>query len=108
MAVIARPLLTTPLLGGRRMPRVLSGVGEPGQPDESQSEIAVHLIVPEEFAGMSMGELHTRRGRVSGMDVKSGSVLIRAFLPASEYDGLEKAIDEGTQHRGRVEHASHQ
>jgi hypothetical protein len=46
------------------MPRVLSGVGEPGQPDESQSEIDVHLIVPEEFAGMSMGELHTRRGRV--------------------------------------------
>jgi translation elongation factor EF-G len=90
------------------MPRVLSGVGEPGQPDESQPEIAVHLIVPEEFAGMSMGELHTRRGRVSGMDVKSGSVLIRAFLPASEYDGLEKAIDEGTQHRGRVEHAPHQ
>ena len=45
----------------RRMPRVLSGVGERGQPDESQSEIAVHLIVPEEFAGMSMGELHSRR-----------------------------------------------
>jgi hypothetical protein len=43
------------------MPGVLSGVGERCQPDESQSEIAVHLIVPEEFAGMSMGELHSRR-----------------------------------------------
>jgi elongation factor G len=90
------------------MPRVLSGVSEPSQPDESQSEIAVQLIVPGEFAGMSMGELHSRRGRVTGMDVKSGSVLIRAFLPASEYDRLEKAIDEGTQHRGRVEHAPRQ
>ena len=90
------------------MPRVLSGVSEPGEPDEPQSEIAVHVIVPEEFAGISMTELQSRRGRVNGMDVKSASVLIRATLPASEYDGLEKAIDEGTQHRGRVEHVPRQ
>jgi translation elongation factor EF-G len=87
------------------MPRVLSGVSEPGQPDEPQAEFAVHVIVPEEFAGMSMSELHSRRGRVTGMDVKSGSVLIRASVPSSEYGELEKAIDEGTQHRGRVEPA---
>lgn len=90
------------------MPRVLSGMSEPGQPDEPQSEIAVHLIVPEEFAGMSMSELQSRRGRVSAMDVNSGRVLIRASLPISEYDGLEKAIDQGTHHRGRVEHAPRQ
>jgi translation elongation factor EF-G len=68
------------------MPHVLSGVSDPGQPDGPQAEIAVYIIVPEEFLGVSMGELELRRGRVNGMDVESRSVLIRASLPASEYD----------------------
>jgi len=84
------------------MPRVLSGLGEP---DEQHSELSIHIIVPEEFAGMSMAELNSRRGFITGMDVQTGSVLIRATLPASEYGGLEKAIGAGTQHRGRIEHA---
>ncbi|HYL15644.1 MAG TPA: hypothetical protein VEV41_21600 [Terriglobales bacterium] len=87
------------------MSRVLSGTSEPGQPDEPESEFLIYIIVPEEFAGVSMGEVHSRRGSVTGMDVQTGSVLIRASVPKSEYSGLEHAIDEATQHRGRVEHA---
>jgi Elongation factor G C-terminus len=91
--------------GGRRMSRVLNGVSDPGQPDGPQSEIAIHIIVPEEFAGASMGELELRRGHVNGMDVESRGVVIHASLPASEYDALQKAIGQGTQHRGKIEHA---
>jgi translation elongation factor EF-G len=87
------------------MARVLTGSDDFAEPDELGSEFAIQIIVPEEFAGVSMSELQSRRGCITGMDIKSGSVLIRASLPASEYEGLEKAIDEGTQHRGRVEHA---
>ena len=41
------------------------------------------INVPQEFAGMSMGELHTRGGQVKGMDVLSNDVLIRASVPES-------------------------
>ena len=87
------------------MARVLSGVSEPIEPDP---ELGICITVPEEFAGLSMGELNSRRGGVTGMDVQSGMVLIRGFLLASEYVGLEIAIAAGTQHRGRVEHAPRQ
>ena len=87
------------------VPRVLSGIGEP---DEPHSELSIHIVVPEEFAGMSMAELNSRRGVITGMDVQTGGILISASLPASEYGGLEKAIHEGTHHRGRVESAPHQ
>jgi translation elongation factor EF-G len=55
-----------------------------------------------------MTELSSRRGFIKGIDVQTRNALIRASLPAEEYDGLEKAMDEGTQHRGRIERASRQ
>jgi len=86
------------------MARVLSGVGEPSQP-EPDPEVAIRMTIPEEFGGISMGELNSRRGCVLGMDSQPGRViLIRASLPASEYMGLEDTIAEWTQNRGRVEH----
>lgn len=90
------------------MARILDGVSEPRPPNEPDPEVAICITVPEEFAGLSMGELQFRRGGVTGMDAQSGVVLIRASLPASEYEGLENAIAAGTQHRGRVEHAHRQ
>lgn len=87
------------------MPRVLDGVSEPGQPEPDEPEVVVQIIVPQELAGMSMGELHARRGQVTGIDVLSDGVLIRASVPPSEFEALEKAIDAGTQHRGKVKRA---
>jgi translation elongation factor EF-G len=87
------------------MPRVLGGTSEPSPPEPNEAEVAVQINVPQEFAGMSMGELHTRGGQVKGMDVLSNDVLIRASVPESEFDALKKGIDAGTQHRGRVERA---
>jgi translation elongation factor EF-G len=88
------------------MPHVLGGTSEPSPPEPNEGEVVVQINVPQEFAGMSMGELHIRRGQVKGMDVLSDDVLIRASVPESEFDALEKAIDAGTQHRGRVERAA--
>lgn len=84
-------------------PGFRSGLSEPGQPDEPKPELALHIVVPEEFAGMSMGELRSRRGSVTSMDVRSGTVVIRASLSVSEYEGLAEAIRVGSQGRGRVE-----
>jgi len=85
------------------MPPVLSGLSEPGHPDEPKPELAVHIIVPEEFAGMSMGEVGSCGGSLTSMDVHSGTVVIRALLPVSEYERLAEVIKVGTQRRGRVE-----
>jgi hypothetical protein len=60
------------------MPPVLSGLSEPGHPDEPKPELAIDIVVPEEFAGMSMGEVRSRGGSVTSMDVQSGTVVIRA------------------------------
>jgi hypothetical protein len=45
------------------MSRVLGGTSEPGRPDEPDSKFAIYIIVPEEFAGMSMHYERTPRFR---------------------------------------------
>ncbi len=57
---------------------------------------------------MSMAELNSRGGSVIGIEVQTGNALIRALLPASEYGGLKRVIEEATQHRGTLEQAKRQ
>ena len=80
----------------------LMGTADFGQPDEPE-EITVQLVVPEEFAGVSMTELQFRGGIVGEMEVHGGTVSIRASLPQSEYGKLREALRVATQGRGRVE-----
>jgi translation elongation factor EF-G len=88
--------------------RLAGGIDEPPRPDEPSSYLTVHMIVPEEFAGMSMAELNSRGGSVTGIEVQTGNALIRALLPASEYGGMKQVIEEATQHRGTLEQAKGQ
>jgi translation elongation factor EF-G len=81
--------------------RMLGEVNEPSQPDP---EVPIRVIVPEEFAGLCMSELQSRRGSISALEVQSGVAFIRGSLPSSEYDALDTAIAVSTQHRGKVEH----
>ena len=90
------------------MRRIAGGLDDPPRPDEPRSYLTVHIIVPEEFAGVSMAELNSRGGSVTEIDVRTGNALIRALLPASEYGGLKKVIEEATQHRGTLEQAQGQ
>jgi hypothetical protein len=87
-------------LGDEFMARVLSGLSEPDQPD---ANFAIRFTVPEEFAGMSMGEVQSRRGCITGMDVQSGIAIIRGSLPASEFQAFQDTIAVATHQRGRVE-----
>ena len=88
--------------------RLAGGLDEPQRPDEPSSHLTVNIVVPEEFAGMSMAELNSRGGSVIGIEVQIGNALIRALLPASEYGGLKRVIEEATQHRGTLEQAKGQ
>jgi hypothetical protein len=65
-------------------------------------EIAVMIIVPEEFVGFACAELAARQGMITGMDAPGGTITIRASLPASEFDSLHKVIISDVPY-GRLE-----
>jgi elongation factor G len=84
------------------MTRIGIGLGEPS--DEAPSpEVTVRITVPEEFAGFAMGEVNSRGGRISGIDVREGTVIVQAVLPSSEYDRLNENLASATLGHGKTE-----
>jgi elongation factor G len=59
----------------------------------------MEIIVPEDCMGDVMGDLNSRRGRISGMDAKGGSQVIKAQVPMSEV--LKYASDLTSMTSGR-------
>lgn len=84
------------------MAEILSGLAEPDEPNPVPGDITVLVTVPEEFAGVSLGELNAREARINGMEVEGICVTISATLPASHYKTLVEVIKADTQDRGRV------
>lgn len=60
----------------------------------------VDVNVPEEYMGDVMGGLNSRRGRIEGMEARSGAQSIRAMVPLSEMFGYATALRSSTQGRG--------
>ncbi|HEX9060464.1 MAG TPA: elongation factor G [Clostridia bacterium] len=60
----------------------------------------VDVSVPEEYMGDVMGDLNSRRGRIEGMEARSGAQTIRAFVPLSEMFGYATTLRSRTQGRG--------
>jgi elongation factor G len=60
----------------------------------------VEVIAPVEFAGDLMGDMNGRRGRISGMDTKGGSQIIRALVPMAEMLTYQNDLTSMTQGRG--------
>jgi len=60
----------------------------------------VEVTVPEEYMGDVMGMLNSRRGRIEGMDERSGARVIRAKVPLAEMFGYSTVLRSGTQGRG--------
>ena len=46
--------------------------------------MAVEVTVPEEFMGVIIGDINSRRGRIEGMEHVSGSQVIKAMVPLAE------------------------
>ncbi len=59
----------------------------------------MEVIVPEDCMGDVMGDLNSRRGRISGMDAKGGSQVIKAMVPMAEV--LKYASDLTSMTSGR-------
>ena len=62
--------------------------------------MSVEISAPSEFAGDLMGDLNGRRGRISGMDTRGASTLVRAQVPMAEMLTYEQHLTSATGGRG--------
>ena len=61
--------------------------------------MAVEVVVPEDYMGTIIGDLNSRRGRIEGMEMRSGSQAIKANVPLSEMFGYATHMRSSTQGR---------
>ena len=61
--------------------------------------MAVEVTVPEEFMGVIIGDINSRRGRIEGMEHIGGSQVIKAIVPLKEMFGYVNDIRSSTQGR---------
>jgi len=60
----------------------------------------VEVYAPSEFAGDLMGDINGRRGRISGMDSRGATTVIRAQVPMAEMLTYEQQLTSATGGRG--------
>jgi elongation factor G len=60
----------------------------------------VEVYAPSDFAGDLMGDLNSRRGRISGMDTKGVATVIKATVPMAEMLTYEQILTSTTGGRG--------
>ena len=63
---------------------------EAAKPALLEPVMNVEVQAPVEFAGDLMGDMNGRRGRISGMDTKGGTQIIKAQVP----DGGDAQLSE--------------
>jgi elongation factor G len=73
---------------------------EVAKPTLLEPVMAVEITVPDEFAGSIMGDLNSRRGRIQGMDNKSGNTIVKAEVPMAEMLSYGADLTSMTQGRG--------
>ena len=58
------------------------------------------ITLPEEYLGDVMGNVSSRRGNVSGIEMRNGVQVINAFIPLAEMFGYATDLRSRTQGRG--------
>jgi elongation factor G len=61
--------------------------------------MSVEVVTPEEYMGDVMGDLSARRGKVTGMEQRGNSQVVRALVPLSEMFGYATDLRSRTQGR---------
>ena len=61
--------------------------------------MAVEVVTPEDYMGDVMGDLSSRRGRLSGNEQRGNATAIRAEVPLSEMFGYATDLRSRTQGR---------
>jgi len=60
----------------------------------------VDVVVPEIYMGDVMGDINSRRGRIEGMESRSGAQVITAYVPLANMFGYATELRSRTQGRG--------
>jgi len=61
--------------------------------------MSVEVVVPEEYMGVIIGDLNSRRGRIEGIEHRAGSQVIKAMVPLAEMFGYATTMRSNTQGR---------
>jgi len=61
----------------------------------------VEVASPEEYVGGVIGDLNSRRGQVSGQEVRGVSVVINAMVPLANMFGYVNTLRSQTQGRAQ-------
>jgi elongation factor G len=67
--------------------------------------MSVEVVVPEEYMGVIIGDLNSRRGRIEGIEHRAGSQVIKSFVPLAEMFGYATQMRSSTQ--GRATYSMH-
>ena len=61
--------------------------------------VQVEVVLPEEYLGDVIGNLNSRRGKISEMEARGGAQLVRAIVPLAEMFGYATDLRSITQGR---------
>ena len=67
--------------------------------------MSVEVVVPEDYMGVIIGDLNSRRGRIEGIEHRAGSQVIKALVPLAEMFGYATHMRSSTQ--GRANYSMH-
>ena len=67
----------------------------------------VSVIVPEAYMGDVMGDLHSRRGQILGMEARPGAQQSDALVPLANMFGYATDLRSSTQGRGQYSMEPH-
>jgi elongation factor G len=70
-----------------------------GKPIIMEPVMNVEVVVPEEFVGDVIGDLNSRRGKVSGNFLRADGHVVKAVVPLSEMFGYATGLRSATQGR---------
>ncbi len=62
------------------------------QPELLEPVMSVNVMTPEEFAGVIMGSLANRRGRIESLDVQGNARVVRAMVPLANMFGYATEV----------------
>lgn len=60
----------------------------------------VEVITPDDYLGDVIGDINGRRGRIEGMETKTGVTVVKSFAPLAEMFGYATILRSKTQGRG--------
>ena len=83
-------------IAGRKAFRAAMEVAKPGL---LEPVMKVEVQAPVEYAGDLMSDMNGRRGRISGMDIKGPTQIIRAVVPMAEMLSYQNDLISMTQGR---------